>query len=90
MTHAGGRRRGSGYRVTVDAVLTAAHVLEDAVSVQVRFESDLPPEADLSAMTAALPDRCRLVLRPVPPGASVPTLPGIRTTVCPARRPTTG
>ncbi|WP_405969952.1 hypothetical protein OG496_06355 [Streptomyces sp. NBC_00988] len=51
---------------------------------------DWPPEADLPAMTAALPDLRRLVLRQVPPGTSVPTLPGIRTTVCPARRPTTG
>jgi len=44
VTHAGGRRRGSGYRVTADAVLTAAHVLEGAVSVQARFEPDLPGE----------------------------------------------
>jgi hypothetical protein len=51
---------------------------------------DWSPEADLLAMTAALPDLRRLVLRQVPPGTSVPTLPGIRTTVCPAGPPTTG
>lgn len=33
----GAGRRGSGYRVTADVVLTAAHVVGDAVSVQVRF-----------------------------------------------------
>lgn len=34
---AGAGRRGSGYQVTGDMVLTAAHVVGDAVSVQVRF-----------------------------------------------------
>lgn len=32
--------RGSGYRVSHDAVLTAAHVVSDAASVQVRFDAD--------------------------------------------------
>jgi tetratricopeptide (TPR) repeat protein len=41
VTHPGGRRRGSGYRVCDDVVLTAAHVLADALAVEVRFESDL-------------------------------------------------
>ncbi|MCA1696087.1 MAG: serine protease, partial [Actinobacteria bacterium] len=44
VTYADGRRRGSGYRVTAEAVLTAAHVVEGALSVQVRFEPDLPGE----------------------------------------------
>lgn len=43
---------------------------------------DWSPEADLPAMTAALPDLRRLVLRQVPPGTSVPPLPGIRVTAC--------
>lgn len=47
---------------------------------------DWSPEADLPTMTATLSDLRRLVLRQVPPGTSVPVLPGIRTTVCPARR----
>lgn len=34
---AGSGRRGSGYRVRGDAVLTAAHVVSDAESVQLRF-----------------------------------------------------
>jgi hypothetical protein len=44
-----GRQRGSGYRVTTDAVLTAAHVLANAESVQVRFSSDLPDEWTVTA-----------------------------------------
>ncbi len=44
-----GRQRGSGYRVTTDAVLTAAHVLANAESVAVRFESDLPGEWTVQA-----------------------------------------
>jgi hypothetical protein len=37
--HPGGRRRGSGYLITSTAVLTAAHVLQDAESVEIRFLS---------------------------------------------------
>ncbi len=37
-------RRGSGYRVGPSVVLTAAHVVEDAVAVRVRFDADLPGE----------------------------------------------
>ena len=33
-------RRGSGYRVTAEAVLTAAHVVHDATGVRVRFDAD--------------------------------------------------
>jgi hypothetical protein len=44
-----GRQRGSGYRVTTDAVLTAAHVLQNAESVVVRFEPDLPGEWTVQA-----------------------------------------
>jgi hypothetical protein len=46
----GGRSRGSGYRVTVDAVLTAAHVVEGAASVTVRFEPDLPDQWSADAV----------------------------------------
>ncbi|MFF4605363.1 trypsin-like peptidase domain-containing protein [Streptomyces sp. NPDC001339] len=39
--HRGGAgRRGSGYQITRDVVLTAAHAVGDAVSVQVRFVAD--------------------------------------------------
>src|SRR5262249_31602867 len=34
----GRQRRGSGYRVNARVVLTAAHVVQDAASVVVRFE----------------------------------------------------
>ena len=37
-------RRGSGYRVGPGVVLTAAHVIDGAVSVRVRFDADLPGE----------------------------------------------
>jgi len=42
VTHRGGRDRGTGYRITANAVLTAAHVVEHAETVEVRFEPDLP------------------------------------------------
>ena len=38
------RRRGSGYRVGPGAVLTAAHVIDGAMSVRVRFDADLAGE----------------------------------------------
>ncbi len=38
------RQRGSGYRVGPTAVLTAAHVIEGAMSVRVRFDADRPGE----------------------------------------------
>ncbi len=37
-------RRGSGYRVSESAVLTAAHVVRDAARVRVRFNADRPGE----------------------------------------------
>src|SRR5215467_13383826 len=40
----GPRRRGSGYRVTASAVLTAAHVVQHASRVCVRFSADKPSE----------------------------------------------
>jgi hypothetical protein len=59
-------RRGSGYRVGPTSVLTAAHVIEGAVAVQVRFDADLPgewiteviscwadPRSDLAVLTIA-------------------------------------
>lgn len=37
-------RRGSGYRVSDSAVLTAAHVVRDAARVRVRFDADTADE----------------------------------------------
>lgn len=48
----GGRRRGSGYRVSTGAVLTAAHVVEDADGVRVRFDADRPGERTVEAAVA--------------------------------------
>ncbi|MFD8966409.1 NACHT domain-containing protein [Streptomyces sp. NPDC059568] len=45
------KRRGSGYLVSSGAVLTAAHVVEGARSVDVRFEPDLPGEWRATATT---------------------------------------
>lgn len=62
----GAGRRGSGYRVDPTAVLTAAHVVEGAELVRVRFDADLPgewiteattwwtdPRSDLAVLTIA-------------------------------------
>lgn len=49
VTRAGERHRGSGYRVRGDAVLTAAHVVDGATSVRIRFEPDLPGEWTVDA-----------------------------------------
>src|SRR5690349_1747757 len=62
--------RGSGYRVTSTAVLTAAHVVAGARSVRVRFNADLPgewsasatilladPAADIAILAIATPGR---------------------------------
>ncbi|MFE0677065.1 hypothetical protein [Streptomyces sp. NPDC058867] len=50
VSHSGGARRGSGYRVAPGVVLTAAHVLEDAVDVLVSFEASLPTEHAVAAI----------------------------------------
>ncbi|MFF4522354.1 trypsin-like peptidase domain-containing protein [Streptomyces bluensis] len=45
----GARRRGSGYLVSPGKVLTAAHVVEGAEAVRVRFEADRPGERTVEA-----------------------------------------
>ncbi|GAB7108617.1 hypothetical protein JCM4814A_69310 [Streptomyces phaeofaciens JCM 4814] len=45
-------RRGSGYLVAPGTVLTAAHVVEGATDVTVRFQADRPGERTLTATTA--------------------------------------
>ncbi|WP_428935976.1 trypsin-like peptidase domain-containing protein [Streptomyces sp. ACT015] len=76
----GERRRGSGYRVTADTVLTAAHVVRDASSVRLRFAdgalgtTEVPGTrvwSDTAADIAVLriepgPDRDRLPPRVTP------------------------
>ena len=39
-----GGRRGSGYRISVEAVLTAAHVVANAAVIAVRCDADRPGE----------------------------------------------
>jgi Trypsin-like peptidase domain len=67
-------RRGSGYRVTTQTVLTAAHVVRDWSMVRVRFDADQPgawfaevtdllvvPEVDIALLTIRPPDHSRVV-----------------------------
>lgn len=51
-TTAGGRRRGSGYRISDAAVLTAFHVVAEAAEVQVRFDADRPSQWVAAAVVA--------------------------------------
>src|SRR5260221_11260324 len=44
LAHPGPGRRGSGYRVSESAVLTAAHVVRDAARGRARFNADRPGE----------------------------------------------
>lgn len=67
VTGPGGRRRGSGYRVTRDAVLTAAHVVEGAESVQVRFEPDLAGEWTTAAVSWAADARTDIAVVTITP-----------------------
>jgi hypothetical protein len=53
-----GRRRASGYLVRAGLVLTAAHVVADAVSIEVRFNPDLPDEWSSKAHTHAATSSC--------------------------------
>ncbi|WP_158104714.1 MULTISPECIES: trypsin-like peptidase domain-containing protein [Streptomyces] len=45
-------RRGSGYLIATGTVLTAAHVVDDAVTVAVRFDADRPAERTFQASVA--------------------------------------
>ncbi|MEU3185104.1 tetratricopeptide repeat protein [Streptomyces sp. NPDC006923] len=72
---AGGRRRGSGYRVTDTAVLTAAHVVAGAAGVRVRFDADRPGQWAVAATVAwsdTGTDVAVLTFTP-PPGAAAVT-----------------
>lgn len=77
VTHAGGQRRGSGYRITAGEVLTAAHVLADAAVVLVRFEPDLPDEWTIQALAwqcDPAADIASVTIEPRPDEASVSTV----------------
>jgi hypothetical protein len=49
VSHADGRRRGSGYQVGRGAVLTAAHLLHGATAVEVTLAVDLPGRRAVSS-----------------------------------------
>ncbi|MEO7196698.1 MAG: trypsin-like peptidase domain-containing protein [Pseudonocardiaceae bacterium] len=69
-------RRGSGYRVGPTAVLTAAHVVDAAVSVRVRFDADLPGEWVTEAISCWTDPRSDLaVLTIAPRGGEAPVAP---------------
>ena len=68
------RRRGSGYRVTAETVLTASHVVRDAAKVTVRLDADQAgqwsadvtdvlevPEIDVALLTIAPPDSAKVI-----------------------------
>lgn len=68
---ASGRRRGSGYRISAGAVLTAAHVVADATATVVRCDADRPGEWSAPATVAwAGQDSDLAVLHIVPPAAA--------------------
>ena len=67
----GRQRRGSGYRVSLDRVLTAAHVLDGATRIRVRCDSDQPGqwEADADLLWSRPEADLAVLAFPVPPGA---------------------
>lgn len=67
-------RRGSGYRVGLNTVLTAAHVVENAVSVQVRFDADRPGEWSAEAIPCWTDPRSDLAVLAITPREEEPTV----------------
>ncbi|MER5946779.1 trypsin-like peptidase domain-containing protein [Streptomyces sp. NPDC001904] len=65
----GGGRRGSGYRVSDGAVLTAAHVVADAVEVRVRCDADRPGQWSAPAAVAWHDSRTDLAVLTLEPPA---------------------
>jgi len=68
-----GERRGSGYRVSAECVLTAAHVIDHAMSIDIRFHSDgeasshagaavawVSAEHDIAVVTFDPPDEAKV------------------------------
>jgi len=52
VTRAGGVFRGTGYRLTPSTLLTARHVVDEAQTIEVRFEADTPSACTLTATVA--------------------------------------
>ncbi|MFJ8308568.1 MULTISPECIES: trypsin-like peptidase domain-containing protein [unclassified Streptomyces] len=70
-TH-GGKRRGSGYRISGSAVLTAAHVVADATDVRVRCDADRTGEWSAPAAVAWADEENDLAVLTVVPPATTP------------------
>ncbi|MEV5278342.1 trypsin-like peptidase domain-containing protein [Streptomyces sp. NPDC052811] len=68
-----GRRRGSGYRISDGAVLTAAHVVAGAAAVRVRCDADRPGEWSAPAAVVWADERSDLAVLTVEPPAGAPT-----------------
>ncbi|MEU6841133.1 trypsin-like peptidase domain-containing protein [Streptomyces sp. NPDC046716] len=68
-----GGRRGSGYRVSDGAVLTAAHVVNGAVEVRVRCDADRPGQWAAPAAVAWQDDRTDLAVLSFEPPAQAPS-----------------
>jgi Trypsin-like peptidase domain len=67
-------RRGSGYRVGPTSVLTAAHVVEGAVSVRVRFDADLPDEWITEVISCWVDPRSDLAVLTIAPREGEPAV----------------
>ncbi len=67
-------RRGSGYRVGPTSVLTAAHVVEGAAAVRVRFDADLPGEWTAEVISCWADRRSDLAVLTIAPRAAEPAV----------------
>ncbi|MGH3929277.1 MAG: trypsin-like peptidase domain-containing protein [Pseudonocardiaceae bacterium] len=67
-------RRGSGYRVGPGAVLTAAHVVEGAAAVRVRFDADLPGEWTAEVISCWVDSRSDLAVLTLAPRGAEPAV----------------
>jgi tetratricopeptide (TPR) repeat protein len=72
------RRYGSGLLLSGRWVLTAAHVVQDAVAVQVRGPDKILLDAVVESALVGDPDRCDLALLEVPAAEDLPRVPVAR------------
>ena len=73
VTGADGGRRGSGYRVATNVVLTAAHVVADARDVRLRFDADTDGEWTTPAREVVADRDSDLAAVVIDPPGQVPT-----------------
>ncbi|MFD5700193.1 trypsin-like peptidase domain-containing protein [Streptomyces lasiicapitis] len=70
----GGRRRGSGYRISAGTVLTAAHAVADATATVVRCDADRPGEWSAPAVVTWTHKGSDLAVLTVVPPAAAPAV----------------